>query len=148
MASVMIKKDIKAPAREVWTLLSDFGGIGNIMRGMGPDDLTLEGEGLLAVRTIKTPTGTVKERCEALDEANMMMSYSILGDAPLPITHYLSTFRVFETGPQSCRVEWGSSFQPDGTVPLAEVEPMIEAIYKSGIIGTQKKLGVFEKIAG
>ena len=145
MASVMIKRDVKAPAREVWKLLSDFGGIGNIMRGLGPDDLTMEGEGLLAVRTIKTPTSTVKERCEALDEDNMMMSYSILGDPPMPITHYLSTFRVFETGENSCRVEWGSSFQPDGTVPLEEVNPMIEAIYKSGIIGTQKRLGVFEK---
>ncbi|MBV1932729.1 MAG: SRPBCC family protein [Porticoccaceae bacterium] len=148
MASVMIKRDVKAPARDAWKLLSDFGGIGNIMRGMGPDDISMEGEGLLAIRTIKTPTGTVQERCEALDEENMMMSYSILGEAPLPITHYLSTFRVFETGPNSCRVEWGSSFQPDGTVPLPEVIPMIEGIYKSGIIGTQKKLGVFEKAAG
>ena len=147
MASVMIKREVKAPAREVWKLLSDFGGIGNIMKGMGPDDIAMEGEGLLAIRTIKTPAGTVRERCEALDEKNMMMSYSILGEAPLPITHYLSTFRVFETGPNSCRVEWGGSFQPDGTLPLSQVEPMIEAIYKSGIIGTQKHLGVFDKTA-
>lgn len=146
MASVMIKRDIKAPAREAWKLLSDFGGIGNIMKGMASDDISMEGEGLLAIRTIKTPTGMVQERCEALDEENMMMSYSILGEAPLPITHYLSTFRVFETGPNSCRVEWGSSFAPDGTVPLSDVIPMIEGIYKSGIIGTQKKLGVFDKV--
>ena len=93
MTSVMIKRDVKAPAREAWKLLSDFGGIGNIMRGMAPEDLTMEGEGLLAIRTIKTPTGVVKERCEALDEENMMMSYSILGDAPLRSP---TTCRLFE----------------------------------------------------
>ncbi|MBV1879505.1 MAG: SRPBCC family protein [Pseudomonadales bacterium] len=147
MTSVMIKREIKAPASEAWKLLADFGGICHIMKGIEADDITLEGEGLLAVRTINMPTGTVQERCEALDKDNMMLSYSILGQGPLPVSHYLSTVRVFELGPELCRVEWGGSFEADGSAPLEQVIPMIEGIYKSGIIGTQKRLGVFEKPA-
>ncbi len=64
----------------------------------------------------------------------------VLGSKTWTPTDYLATLTVIEVGPNTCRIDWGSSFEPKG--PEAEVVPMIEGIYKAGIAGIKTALGL------
>ncbi len=141
MTEVMVKEDLKIAAEKVWELVRDFGGIrrwvGEMVQG-----LELEGEGVGAIRTISLPGGIkLYEQLEAIDQEARSFSYAIIRKSPLPVTDYLATLTLFESGADSCRIEWGSTFEPAG-ISEADVKPMIEGIYNSGIAGLKEALGI------
>ncbi len=114
-----------------------------IAKWLGPmvQNMTVEGEGIGAIRTIALPGDMeLQEQLESYDEDGRTFSYAILGEGPLPVSNYLATLTIIEVGPNTCRVEWGSSFEPRN--PEAEVVSMIEGIYKSGIAGIKATLGL------
>ena len=57
----------------------------------------------------------------------------------MPVTDYLSTLTIAADGPSACRVEWGSTFEC-GDFPEEQAIPMIESIYKNGIVGIKQAL--------
>src|SRR5262245_48773798 len=65
---------ISAPVDKVWAIVRDFG---NLAWG-GIPGVTLEGEGIGAVRTFTSRGVTIRERLEALDDLGHTLSYSIL----------------------------------------------------------------------
>ena len=140
MSKVLVTEELQASAQTVWELVREFDGIA---KWLGPmvQNMTVEGEGIGAIRAIALP-GDMKlqEQLEAYDEDGRTFSYTILGEGPLPVSNYLATLTIIEVGPNTCRVEWGSSFEPKS--PEAEVVPMVEGIYKSGIAGIKKALGI------
>lgn len=142
MAKVMVSEDLPVAASKIWELVRDFGGA---QKWLGPmvQKLELEGEGVGAIRTITLPGDTLlHEQLESLDEGAMSFSYAIVRESPLPASDYLATFKLVETGADSCRIEWGSTFEPAGGMSEADVTPMIEGIYRSGIAGLRQTLGV------
>ena len=141
MAKVWVTEDLPVPAGKVWELVRDFGGIQKWAGDM-IQSLELEGEGVGAIRTITLPGDTkLYEQLEALDENERSFSYAIIRESPLPTSDYLATFKLVETGPDSCRIEWSSTFEPAGR-PEADVVSMIEGIYRGGIAGLRKTLGI------
>ena len=140
MSKVWVTEELQASAQTVWELVREFDGIA---KWLGPmvQNMTVEGEGIGAIRTIALP-GDMKlqEQLESYDEAGRSFAYAILGDGPLPVSNYLATLKIVEVGPNTCRVEWGSSFEPKN--PEAEVVAMIEGIYKTGIAGIKTNLGL------
>jgi hypothetical protein len=138
MASVKVTDRIEAGADAVWALLRDFGGVDKFAGGV--ESCTVEGEGIGAVRTLSLPGGLqLQERLESFDEAGRTLSYAIIGDAPLPLSDYLSTIRLSEDG-DGCGIEWSSTFEPKG-VDEAQARTMVEGIYKGGIAGLKKAVG-------
>ncbi|HSJ96400.1 MAG TPA: SRPBCC family protein [Myxococcota bacterium] len=141
MSEVHVNEPVAAPAAKVWELVRDFGGVAK-WGGPALQSCTVEGAGIGAVRRIGLPGGlTIAERLEAYDEAGRSLSYAIVEKSPIPVKDYLSTIRVLEDGPQACRVDWASRFEPDGA-SAEQAQAMIRGVYAGGIAGLRKALGV------
>jgi hypothetical protein len=141
MAEVLVTEDLPVPAAKVWELVRDFGGIRKWLGGM-VQGLELEGEGVGAIRTITLPGDTkLYEQLKALDEEERSFTYAIIRESPLPVADYLAKLKLVETGADSCRIEWSSTFEPVG-IPDSDAKPMIEGIYTSGIAGLKATLGI------
>jgi len=138
MGSVKVVDSVAASADRVWALLRDFGGIHRFARGI--ESCEVQGEGVGAVRTLGMQGGLrIQERLEAFDDAGRSLSYAIIGANPLPFDRYLSTVKVVEE-PGGCSVEWSGSYDAKG--PEADVSRMVEGIYRGGIKGIKRALGV------
>jgi carbon monoxide dehydrogenase subunit G len=138
MASVKVSDRISAPVDEVWDLIGDFGGIARYTSGF--KSVSCDGKGVGAVRTITLPNDAqMKERCELLDAVRWTLDYSIVS-GPVPISKYLARVQLFEDG-EATRIEWSASFEPQG-IGEAQAMAMVEGIYKGGIAGIKKALGV------
>ena len=141
MSEVHVNEPVAAPAGKVWELVRDFGGVA---RWGGPalQSCTVEGEGVGAIRRIGLPGGlAIAERLEAFDDAGRSLSYAIVEKSPIPVKNYLSTIRILEDGAQACRVDWSSTFEPDGAAE-EQAQAMIRGVYTGGIAGLRKALGV------
>ena len=125
-----------APAR-LWELVSNFGGLADIMDGI--DSCTVEGEGIGAKRSLVMGGGPpVVESLDVLDHDAMTLTYSIL-EAPLPFKDYSATMVVSAEGDGSS-LAWTGTFEPDG-VPAEKAEGLAGGIYDAGIAGFRKALG-------
>jgi hypothetical protein len=139
MASVKVVDSLPANAGRVWELLRDFGGIHRIADGI--ESCKVEGEGVGAVRTLQLAGGlSLQERLEAFDDEGRSLRYAIIGEHPLPLDDYLSTVSVVPEGDERCTIDWSGTFQPKGSEE--QVTRMVEGIYRGGIKGIRKTLGV------
>ena len=138
MSSVKVSERVESSAESVWDLLRDFGGIQRFSAGI--ESCTVKGSGVGAVRTIRMPGGLeLQERLEAFDDRGRRLQYAIVA-GPLPMADYLATIEVREDG-DGTRIDWSSTFEPKGASE-AQVQTMVEGIYRSGIAGIRKALGV------
>jgi len=134
MPKVRVEEVIEADPRDVWRIMSDFGGL----RAWNPqiDSCEVEGEGVGAVRTFSMTGLTIKERLEAMDEGAKTFSYSII-EGPLPATDYLATVEIGDAGAGQTRILWTSDFVPAGA-PEADLVALFEGIYRGGIKAVRK----------
>jgi carbon monoxide dehydrogenase subunit G len=138
MVSVKVSERVEATAEQVWDLFRDFGGIQRYSAGF--EKVEVEGSGIGAIRTITLPGGAaLKERLEAFDDASRRLQYAIVG-GPIPVENYLATIEVKDEG-KACRIDWSANFDPKG-IPDDQARGMIEGVYKGGIAGIKKALGV------
>ena len=139
MVSVKVSERVEASADAVWDLFRDFGGIQRFSAGI--EKVELSGSGIGAVRTITVPGGvTLQERLEAFDDRGRRLQYAIVG-GPIPVSGYLATIEVKDEGSPACRIDWSSHFEPKG-ISDDQARGMIEGVYKGGIAGVKKALGV------
>jgi carbon monoxide dehydrogenase subunit G len=138
MASVKVTERIAASADRVWELFADFGGLQRFSAGI--ESVTVVGEGVGAVRTVKLPGGmTLRERLESFDPAARTLQYAIVGEHPMPFTGYLSTVRVRSDG-GAAQIEWSGEFTPKPGMQ-DQAAQIVESVYRGGIKGIQKTLG-------
>ena len=138
MVSVKVSERVEAPADKVWELFRDFGGIQRFTSGF--EKVEVSGSGIGAVRTITLPGGAaLQERLEAFDDRGRKLQYAIVS-GPIPVSNYLATIEVKDEG-KACRIDWSSHFEPKG-ISDEQARAMIEGVYKSGIAGVKKALGV------
>jgi carbon monoxide dehydrogenase subunit G len=138
MVSVKVSERVEASADQVWDLFRDFGGIQRFSSGF--EKVEVAGSGIGAVRTITLPGGAaLQERLEAFDDRGRKLQYAIVG-GPIPVASYLATIEVKDEG-KACRLDWSSHFEPKG-ISEEQARNMIEGVYKSGIAGVKKALGV------
>jgi len=139
MESVKVSDRVEASADAVWALFRDFGGIQRFSAGIEKVEVT--GSGIGAVRTIHVPGGVqLQERLEAFDDRGRRLQYAIVG-GPIPVTGYLATIEVKDEGAKACRIDWSSQFESKG-ISDDQARAMIEGVYKGGIAGVKKALGV------
>ena len=137
MTEVLVTDQINASADSVWELVRDFGGIKKWNSG-AISDISVEGEGIGAVRTITLPGElTLQEELRGFDAAERSFSYAIVGDSPMPVSDYLATLTIVPVSADLCRVEWGSTFEC-GDFPEEKAIPLVEGIYKNGIVGLKQ----------
>ena len=138
MVSVKVSERVEASADAVWDLFRDFGGIQRFSAGIEKVEVT--GSGIGAIRTITLPGGAaLQERLEAFDDRGRKLQYAIVS-GPIPVANYLATLEVKDEG-KACRIDWSSHFEPKG-ISDEQGRAMIEGVYKGGIAGVKKALGV------
>ncbi len=138
MVSVKVSERIEATADQVWDLFRDFGGIQRFSAGI--EKVEVSGSGIGAVRTLSLPGGlTLQERLEAFDDSGRRLQYAIVA-GPIPVANYLATIEVKDEG-KGCRIDWSSQFEPKG-ITDEQGRAMLEGVYKGGIAGVKKTLGV------
>ena len=139
MSEVIVNEKLGVPAARVWEVIRNFGGLLDWAEGI--ESCTVEGDGIGAVRTLGLRGGLkLNERLEAYEEDARTLSYSIVGDSPLPVTGYLSTIHVEDEG-DSSTIEWRGTFEPAGSADRAQVEGIIRGVYTSSIQSLRVKLG-------
>ena len=138
MVSVKVSERVEATADQVWELFRDFGGVKRFSAGI--EKVEVAGSGIGAVRTLSLPGGlSLQERLEAFDDRGRRLQYAIVA-GPIPVSNYLATIEVKDEG-KACRIDWSSHFEPKG-ITDDQGREMIEGVYKGGIAGVRKALGV------
>lgn len=134
---VLVKETFSASADEIWNLLRDFGGIMKWNRD-SLESVTVEGEGLGAIRTIKIPGGvSLQEKLEAFDDPGRSFSYSFTGKLVLPLEDYLASMTVVPVDDARCEVHWSSTFGP-GPFTEEQAEATVVGIYRAGFDALKK----------
>ena len=96
VASVSVREELEAPADRVWACLRDFGDLS----AWAPKSklLSMEGEGVGAVRRVDTSGSLFVERCIAHDDERRRFGYTVLR-SPLPFRNYVAHVAVTELAP-------------------------------------------------
>jgi len=138
MVTVKVSERVETTADRVWDLFRDFGGVQRFSAGI--EKVEISGSGVGAVRTLSLPGGlSLQERLEAFDDRGRRLQYAIVA-GPIPVSNYLATIEVRDEG-KACRIDWSSQFEPKG-ITDDQGRAMIEGVYKGGIAGVKKALGV------
>ena len=136
--TVSMQTEIAAPAAAVWKIVGDFGSLATYMDGV--DSVTVEGEGVGAVRTIHLPDGAIAvETVESRDDETMTLSYSSQ-EGPLPVEDYLATMKVTAIDDGRAQLHWSSKFKAKGA-PDGEAKGILSGIYQTGFDGLARLLG-------
>lgn len=137
MAHVQVVEHIAAPAKQVWDVLTDFGGV---KVGGHIEAFEVEGQGVGAVRTITFASGQVVERVDVYDEDSWTFTYSIANaDSPQPVSSYSSTIVLAEDDENSCTVTWTATFEPKG-MDESDVVEHFRNIYSGKLKQTSQAL--------
>ncbi|MET8288649.1 SRPBCC family protein [Streptomyces sp. NPDC051639] len=136
MATTTASLDVPASPDRVWRLIGGFDSLPDWLPYIPTSEL---GDGGRVRSLTNEEGGVIVERLEAFDHKARTYSYSIL-QAPFPVTGYLSTLVVHETGRQDrARVEWSGSFTPDG-ISDDEAVALFHGIYADGLAALRRTL--------
>jgi len=135
MVEISKSVDLGVDAATVWAVIGDFNSLADWHPAVSQS--RLEDDGNLR-RLVLADGGKIVERLENRDDAARRYSYSI-AQAPLPVTDYLATLGVCETG-DGCRVTWSGRFTVSGTSE-AEAAAIIGGIYEAGLTALQERFG-------
>jgi len=80
---------------------------------------------------IRHVEGGFKEQCEAIDDDNQILYYTLL-ESPAPFSNYRAKIKLKQAGTDSCEIEWSSTFQPLN-MPEKDVVKIVEDMYESFI---------------
>lgn len=111
MGQSEVSVDIDHSADAVWNVVRDFGGIAQWMPGI--DSCTLSGD----KRTLATRGIEIVERNLGVDDEARTASYGIVGGG-LSVDHHEATVTVSERSPDTCRVVWSFSVEPETLMPV------------------------------
>ncbi len=103
---------LDVPAARVWATVRDFGD--DSWTGVA---ITVEGDGVGAVRTVAMPTGPIVERCERLDDDAMVLGYEVLSGNFFPVTEQQGTVAVQAMDDRRCELTWTSIYEPEPDAP-------------------------------
>jgi hypothetical protein len=127
---------VQAKPSEVWAAIGPFCAIGQWHPAIGSCAISGAGK---PTRTLLTKDGQAKfvELQVARDETKHSYSYSFTS-APVPVTHYVSTFSVSPSGRGASVVTWKSQYTPnDGQTAAAAAA--LTGIYESGLTAIQQR---------
>ncbi|NHN84318.1 SRPBCC family protein [Acetobacter musti] len=133
MTDVMASSVLDAPVLSVWSLIRDFGAIGDWLPGVkscrieGDDP----GDRVGAIRRLEMgDVGLIREQLLALSDMDHAVTFSIIESA-LPIRNYRSTIRLFPvTDGDRTFIRWQGRFEADPDHAAAMQARMPELIYQ------------------
>jgi hypothetical protein len=131
MTEVREHCELDASARQVWSLVADFGGFVEMLVASRNGTVQTNGAGLGMTRTVVVDGEQLVERLDELDEKHWRTTYSMLATGPLPIADYQATITLAPLGDNRCALEWAGSFTPCGASESDAAEA-VRAVYVEG----------------
>ncbi len=131
MADHTFTGSIGAPADEVWEIVRVF----TDGSWMGVE-MTTDGDGVGATRTIVMGPSSITEACERLDDDARVLGYTITEGAGLPFEEYHATMTVNADGDDKTDLLWEASYVPVGDP--ARATETLDAIYGGGFAALKK----------
>ena len=129
--------EIKASPKAVWDAVKDFDALAKWHPSFQGDVIKSgKNNAKGAVRTLTLSSGeSFDEQLVQFDDAKMFFRYRIVGDSPLPITHYVSTVGVKRSKGTMTKVIWQGKFdnKPVSGKTDEEVVEMMNEVYKTGL---------------
>ena len=134
---VDMKVELASSPDDVWKIVGGFGGVDWLGAVL---EVSVEGEGIGAVRTLTLPEdGKVVETLDAHDDEAMSITYSIV-ESTLPIDNYTSTMTVEVNEDGKTEFHWASSFTAKGNSDEG-AKIFVEHFYMGGFYDLKKALG-------
>jgi hypothetical protein len=140
--------EIAAPREKVWGIVKDWDGLHHWHPAFSADVLKKgKNNTPLAIRTLTLRDGgaTFDETLDEFDAKRMYYNYRIIGDSPLPVTHYTANISVKSGETKGTTVlTWQGSFRRKTIVdpPPEEddegVKKFISGAYRAGIDNVKK----------
>jgi hypothetical protein len=126
MQIMSITERVEFPAKAVWKVVSDFGGLKRWNAAVA--SCSMEGSGVGAVRTFQAGPATVRERIEQLDPETMTIGYSIVSGSSIKVKGGSLRISVRPLGDNVCELTWTMDGEPDG-VPADELTQSVSKRY-------------------
>ena len=122
--SVQVIEELDASVEVVWDLVGNFGGL----KRWNPfiSECLCQGEGVGALRTVKTPEGRETiEQVDALDPEGHLLDYRVVSMRPAtPMVGMRVTLRLDAMSPDRTRLTWTGRLAQ----PLADAESLYAGI--------------------
>lgn len=129
--------EVAAPPEKVWQMISDFCAIAEWHPVVGK--CAQSEQGGVAVRTLTTKDGgvLVEKRVQYSDEG-MSYTYEIV-ESPLPVSDYVSTLAVMDSGSAGSTITWSGEFAAKDAPDQQAVEA-VSGIYQAGLAALAERL--------
>jgi hypothetical protein len=137
MPHAEVSLPIKAPADELWKIVSSFGGIADWHPAL--ERVDSEGEQPGAHRTAHTMGGMRQIECLLECKPEERRYRYEINASPLPVRNYVAEIKVDDTGDGTSRVTWYADFEAPGK-QLAEVTHTVEDFYRAGLRSLKERL--------
>jgi len=146
--SVVESVEIAAPRDKVWAIVKDWDGLHKWHPLFSGDEIKKgKNNTPMAVRvlTLKDGGATFEEVLDEFNDKRMYYNYRIVGDSPLPVTHYASNISVKAGEAKGTSVlTWQGSFKRktiDNPKPEEDdegVKKFISGAYRAGLDNVKK----------
>jgi hypothetical protein len=140
--------EITAPRDKVWAIVKDWDGLHTWHPAFSADVLTRgKNNTPMTVRTVtlKDSGASFDETLDEFDAKRMYYNYRIIGDSPLPVTHYTANISVKSGETKATSIlTWQGSFKRKTLVdpPPGEddegVKKFISGAYRAGLDNVKK----------
>jgi carbon monoxide dehydrogenase subunit G len=126
---VVREKYIPVPPAAVWSIVSDFNGLGQFVTDVASSRLVTSGRETFRILDFKDGVTQVIERLDSSSDADTTVTYSIVA-APLPFENYTSTIQIKPQGEGSL-VSWSGRYNPVGDP--TDATNFLNGLYTSGL---------------
>ena len=111
----------------VWGELRHFDRVLNWIPGGDESTITVQGEGIGAVRELQLATqGQVRHRLVALDDERRMLSYELTAGKPIGMNDYVVVATVTPIDEGRCTICWSGRMNADASLDEGEVGRALE----------------------
>ncbi len=142
MIEIEHRRDTDLSADRVWEEMRHFDRVLNWVPGGERSTISVEGEGVGAVRDIQLATqGYVQHRLVAFDDKARMLSYTLTAGKPIGMQDYTVVATVTPIDEGHCTIRWAGKMTADSSLDEAEIGRALEVALgnmTSGIIAVLK----------
>jgi uncharacterized protein YndB with AHSA1/START domain len=136
--TVIIDKNLRAPAESVWAAVEAIGGLDRWFPIIDACRVEGEGEGALRVMTLADGAGEMRDRIVEIAAEQRRLRYHRT-DLPFPVSDYFGTVEVFDVGPGASRLVWTVRFEsaPENEAPVRD---LVRNAISDGVDGLEREL--------
>lgn len=127
MIEIEHRRDTDLSADAVWEELRHFDRVLNWIPGGDQSTITVQGEGVGAVRELRLATqGPVGHRLLVLDRERRTLSYELTDGMPIGMQDYVVVATVTPTDGGGCEIRWSGKMTADASLDEGEVGRALE----------------------